>query len=100
MLVAGVRQAINNQEHTKDERFDAVVDLVHRYDAGDLKPLSIAARQRALLVNQIRQIRSLLKSLVGLDLQADDASQWGCLPKRAKSNGFLWITHFAPAASV
>jgi hypothetical protein len=22
----------------------------------------------------------------------------GCLPKRAKSSGFLWITHFAPAA--
>jgi hypothetical protein len=57
VLVTGVRQAINNQEHTKDERFDAIVDLVHRYDAGDLKPVSIAARQRALLVNQIRQIR-------------------------------------------
>jgi hypothetical protein len=23
----------------------------------------------------------------------------GCLPKRAKSSGFLWITHFAPAAN-
>ena len=79
VLVAGVRQAINNREHTKDERFDAIVDLVQRYDAGDLKPLSIAARQRALLVNQIRQIRPLLKSLVGLDLQADDASQWPTL---------------------
>jgi len=79
VLVAGVRQAINNQEHTKDERFDAIVDLVHRYDAGDLKPLSIAARQRALLVNQIRQIRPLLKSLIGLDLQVDDASQWPAL---------------------
>ena len=28
------------------------------------------------------------------------SASWGCLPKRAKSNGFLWITHFAPAASV
>ena len=24
----------------------------------------------------------------------------GCLPKRAKSSGFLWITHFAPAATL
>ena len=23
---------------------------------------------------------------------------WGCLPKRAESSGFLWITHFVPAA--
>jgi hypothetical protein len=40
VLVAGIRQAINNQEQSKDVRFDAIVDLMRRYDAGDLKPLS------------------------------------------------------------
>jgi hypothetical protein len=25
---------------------------------------------------------------------------WGCLPKRVKSSGFLWISHFAPAATL
>ena len=25
-------------------------------------------------------------------------SSRGCLPKPAKSNGFLWISHFAPTA--
>ena len=79
VLVAGIRQAINNQEQSKDVRLDAIVDLMHRYDAGELKPLSIAARQRALLVKQIQQIRPLLKSLVGLDLKADEASQWPAL---------------------
>ena len=27
----------------------------------------------------------------------DYVNNRGCLPKRAKSSGFLWITHFAPA---
>ena len=79
VLLAGVRQAIREEEKSKDARFDAIVDLVRRYDAGDLKPVSIAARQRALLVKQIQQIRPLLKSLVGLYLKADDASQWPAL---------------------
>lgn len=68
VLLAGIRQAIG--EKTKDARFETIVDLVRRYDAGDLKPVSIAARQRALLVKQIHQIRPLLKSLVGLDSAA------------------------------
>jgi Domain of unknown function (DUF4158) len=79
VLLAGVRQAIGEGDKSKDARFDAIVDLVRHYDAGDLKPQSIAARQRALLVKQVKQIRSLLKSLVGLDLKADDASQWPAL---------------------
>jgi hypothetical protein len=28
----------------------------------------------------------------------EESASRGCLPKRAKSSGFLWITHFAPAA--
>jgi TnpA family transposase len=79
VLLAGVRQAIGEKDKSKDARFDAIVDLVRRYDEGDLKPASIAARQRALLVKQIQQIRPLLKSLVGLDLKADDASEWPAL---------------------
>jgi hypothetical protein len=52
---------------------------MRRYDAGDLKPLSITARQRALPLKQIQQILPLLKSLVGLDLKADEATQWPAL---------------------
>jgi hypothetical protein len=44
-----------------------------------LKPQSIAARQRAILVAEIRQIRPLLKSLVGLDLHGDEPSHWPAL---------------------
>jgi hypothetical protein len=45
----------------------------------ELKPQSIAARQRAILVAEIRQIRPLLKSLVGLDLHGDEPSHWPAL---------------------
>ena len=48
VLLAGVREAINNQKQSKSVRFDAIVELVRRYDEGELKPLSVAARQRAL----------------------------------------------------
>jgi TnpA family transposase len=79
VLLAQVRQAINKKSHTKAKRFDAITELVRRYDAGEMKPPSIAARQRAILVAEIRQIRPLLKSLVGLDLQGDDDSHWPAL---------------------
>ena len=77
--LAELRQAIAGTAKTKAQRFDVIVKLVDRYDAGDLQPQSFAARQRALLVKEIRQIRPLLKSLVGLDLHADDASHWPAL---------------------
>jgi TnpA family transposase len=79
VLLAQVRQAINEKSHTKAKRFDSIAELVRRYDAGEMKPPSIAARQRAILVAEIRQIRPLLKSLVGLDLQGDDDSHWPAL---------------------
>jgi hypothetical protein len=81
VLLAELRQAIAGTAKikTKAQRFDVIVKLVERYDAGELQPQSIAARQRALLVKEIRQIRPLLKSLVGLDLHADDASHWPAL---------------------
>ncbi len=79
VLLAGLRQTIKAQGQTKEQRFDTIVDLVDRYDAGDLKPQSIAARQRAILVAEIRQIRPLLKSLIGLDLHADEPSHWPAL---------------------
>jgi hypothetical protein len=79
VLLAEMRQTINDENQSKEKRFDAVADLVRRYDAGELKPQSIAARQRAILVAEIRQIRPLLKSLVGLDLQGDEPSHWPAL---------------------
>src|SRR3984885_7178954 len=79
VLLAEMRQAIKEEDQSKETRFDAIVDLVRRYDAGELKPQSIAARQRAILVAEIRQIRPLLKSLVGLDLHGDEPSHWPAL---------------------
>jgi TnpA family transposase len=79
VLVAEMRQAINEERQSKAKRFDAIVELVRRYDAGELKPQSIAARQRAILVAEIKQIRPLLKSLVGLDLHAEESSHWPAL---------------------
>lgn len=79
VLLAELHKAIASEKKSKAKRFDAIVKLVERYDAGELQPQSIAARQRALLVKEIQQIRPLLKSLVGLDLHADDASHWPTL---------------------
>jgi len=79
VLLAEMRQTINDEDQPKERRFDAIVDLVRRYDAGELKPQSIAARQRAIWVAEIRQIRPLLKSLVGLDLHGDEPSHWPAL---------------------
>ncbi len=50
VLLSQVRQTINKKRQTKAKRFDAIADLVRRYDAGELKPPSIAARQREILV--------------------------------------------------
>jgi hypothetical protein len=79
VLLAGLRQTIKQENLTKEQRFDAIVDLVNRYDAGDMKPQTIAARQREILVEEIRKIRPLLKSLIGLDLHADHSSHWPAL---------------------
>jgi TnpA family transposase len=79
VLLAELRETIKEDGQSKTKRFDSIVDLVRRYDAGELKPQSIAARQRAILVAEIRQIRPLLKSLVGLDLHADEGSHWPTL---------------------
>jgi TnpA family transposase len=79
VLLAGLRQTINDTDQSKAKRFDAIAELVSRYDAGELKPLSVAARQRALLVKETQQIRPILKSLIGLDLRADAPSAWPTL---------------------
>ena len=79
VLLAGLREAMASKRQSKAKRFDAMVKLIERYDAEELKPQSIAARQRAILVEEIRQIRPLLKSLVGLDLHADEPSHWPAL---------------------
>ena len=79
VLLAEMRLAIKEERQSKAKRFDAIVELVRRYDAGELKPQSIAARQRAILVAEIKQIRPLLKSLVGLDLHGEESSHWPAL---------------------
>jgi hypothetical protein len=79
VLLAEMRQAIKEERQSKAKRFDAIVELVRRYDAGELKPQSIAARQRAILVAGIRQIRPILKSLFGLDLHGEEPSHWPAL---------------------
>jgi hypothetical protein len=79
VLLAEMRRAIKEERQSKAKRFDSIVELVRRYDAGELKPQSIAARQRAILVAEIKRIRPLLKSLVGLDLHGEESSHWPAL---------------------
>ena len=103
VLLAELRQTIKEERQSKARRFDAIVDLVRRYDAGDLKPLSVAARQRTILVGQIRQIRPLVKNLVGLDLHAEEPSHWPALIgawKDAYKQGTVGLTtEMAPPKS-
>src|ERR1700736_616493 len=79
LLLAEMRLAIKEAGLSKEKRFDAIVELVRRYDAAELKPQSIAARQRVILVAEIKQIRPLLKGLVGLDLHGEESSHWPAL---------------------
>ena len=80
LFVDGVRSALARASATSDERIAAITSLLADLDAGRLKPKSLAARQRDILVGQIAQIRPLLKAYLSMDLRSHEA-RWPVLIK-------------------
>jgi TnpA family transposase len=76
VFVAGVRTTLATTGLSAESRIADITALLGELDAGRLKPKSIAARQRELLVGQIAQIRPLLKALLALDLRSREADRW------------------------
>ena len=69
LFVSGVRAALAIPMASAEERNTAIQSLLEDLDTGKLRPASIAARQRKVLVSQITQIRPLLKGLLDLELR-------------------------------
>jgi TnpA family transposase len=81
MFADGVRSALASASGSAEERIATITSLLADLDAGRLKPKSIAARQRDILVSQIAQIRPLLKAYLALDLRSREADRWSVLIK-------------------
>ncbi len=81
LFVDGVRSALAAASASPEARIATITSLLADLDAGRLKPKSIAARQREILVGQIAQIRPLLKAYLGLDLRSREADRWPVLIK-------------------
>jgi hypothetical protein len=76
LFVSGVRAALSIPSAAADDRITAIKTLLGDLDAGKLRPASIAARQRKVLVSQIAQIRPHLKALLDLDLRCQKGDPW------------------------
>ena len=74
-----VRSTLATASASSEERIATIISLLADLDAGRLKPKSIAARQREILVGQIAQIRPLLKAYLALDLRSREADRWPVL---------------------
>jgi Domain of unknown function (DUF4158) len=81
LFVDHVRSALATASASTEERIATITSLLADLDAGRLKPISIAARQRDILVGQIAQIRPLLKAYLALDLRSREADRWTVLIK-------------------
>jgi TnpA family transposase len=79
LFVDAVRSALATASESFDERIATITSLLADLDAGRLKPKTIAARQRDILVGQIAQIRPLLKAYLALDLRSREADRWADL---------------------
>src|SRR6202453_2912351 len=79
LFVDAVRSALAGASGSPDERIATITSLLADLDAGRLKPKTIAARQRDILVGQIAQIRPLLKAYLALDLRSREADRWADL---------------------
>jgi hypothetical protein len=72
LFVDGIRSALAAASASTEERIATITSLLADLDGGRLKPKSIAARQRDILIGQIAQIRPLLKSYLALDLRSHE----------------------------
>ena len=68
LFVDGVRSALATASESSEERIATIISLLADLDAGRLKPKSIAARQREILVEQIAQSRPLRKAYLSFGL--------------------------------
>lgn len=80
LFVDGVRSALATASDSPEDRIASITSLLADLDAGRLKPKSIAARQRNILVGQIAQICPLLKAYLALDLRSRE-DRWPVLIK-------------------
>jgi TnpA family transposase len=76
LFIDVVRSTLATGTASSEERIATITSLLADLDAGRLKPKSIAARQREILVRQIAQIRPLLKAYLALDLRSREADRW------------------------
>jgi Domain of unknown function (DUF4158)/Tn3 transposase DDE domain len=81
LFVDGVRSALAPASASSEDRTATIMSLLADLDAGRLKPKSIAARQRDILVGQIAQIRPLIKAYLASDLRSREADRWPVLIK-------------------
>ena len=79
LFVDAVRATVEQTGIPADERIATITSLLADLDAGRLRPKSIAARQREILVGQISQIRPLLKACLALDLRSRESGRWSAL---------------------
>ena len=79
LFIDVVRSTLATGTASSEERIATITSLLADLDAGRLKPKSIAARQREILVRQIAQIRPLLKAYLALDLRSREADRWPVL---------------------
>jgi TnpA family transposase len=79
LFVDAVRSALARASAPSEECIATITSLLADLDAGRLKPKSIAARQRDILVGQIPQIRPLLQAYLALDLRSREADRWPVL---------------------
>jgi len=79
LFIDVVRSTLATGSASSEERIATITSLLADLDAGRLKPKSIAARQRKILVGQIAQMRPLLKAYLALDLRSREADRWPVL---------------------
>ena len=63
-------------QRSAENRLASITALLADFDAGQLRPKTIASRQRELLVGQVAQIRPLLKILLALNLRSRETDRW------------------------
>jgi TnpA family transposase len=97
LFVDGIRSALATASGSSEERLSAITSLLADLDAGRLKPKSIAARQRDILVGQIAQIRPLLKAYLALDLRSRETDRWTVLIKEWRQTFALELSGLSEA---
>ena len=76
LFVAGVRMTLEAKDLSPEERLAEIATLLADLDTGRLRPKTVAARQREILLGQVAQIRPLLRMRLALDLRSRESDRW------------------------